>query len=73
MQHMEKFFPDLAQAIQRNRLDDAELDEICADHEVLAADLCEVTETTSDDIRREQAAICESLEGLAQENLAKVE
>ena len=73
MQHIQRYFPDLSQAIQNKRLVDAELDEICADHELLIADLCEVTETTSAEIRSEQAAIRESLEALAQEIRAKVE
>jgi len=73
MQHIERHFPDLSQAIQRKRLVDAELDEICADHELLVADLREVTETCSAEIRSEQAAIRESLEALAQEIRTKVE
>lgn len=73
MQHIERYFPDLSQAILRKRLIDTELDEICSDHELLVADLCDVTETTDDEIRCEQAAIRESLEALAQEIRAKVE
>jgi len=73
MQHFERYFPDIFQAIHRQRPVDAELDEICADHELLVSDLCEITEATSNEIRREQAAVWESLEALAQEIRAKVE
>ena len=71
MRSLERYFPDLADAIRTQRLVDAELDEICADYELLVTDLCDVTASLDERVRREQAAIRESVDALAQEIRAK--
>lgn len=69
---IEESLSELAGTIQKQRINDAVLDEICKDYELLMADLNKVSQCRDNEKNRLQTDLENSLEGLRQEILTRV-
>lgn len=69
---IEESFSELANTIQKQRINDSALDEICKDFELLTADLRKLPEKQSEYNCQIHTDLRNSLDGLKQEILTKV-